>query len=415
MFDVIVVGARCAGAPLAMLLARGGHKVLLVDRSAFPSDRLSTHFLKRTGASYLRDWGLLDAVVDLGTPQIRRHSMHVGGVVLSGSAPAHRGVDADYTPRRLYLDQLLVDAAVEAGVEVRERFSVKGLIIEEGRVVGVRGSDRGGSSVEERARIVIGADGLHSLVARGVGARTYCDAGSLSGAFYAYYSGMRDRDDAAELHFLDERRFVITFPTNDDLDLVFVFWPVDEIRRVRADLDAAFSDVLGLVPNLHERVNAGHRETRFAGMPACPNFFREAHGPGWALVGDAAHHRDPITAQGITSAFLQASILGEELNPALAGDGPLHLALGRYEHRQFEELKPMFDYTVDLARLVPHSDEQRDLLAGLASNPEAVNAFIGSFIGSVPIRDVFPQEMRDQFTRGVAELARARELSPVVP
>lgn len=409
MYDAIVIGARCAGAPLAMLLARGGHDVLLVDRSTFPSDRLSTHFLKRTGASYLRDWGLLDSVAEIGTPQIRHHAMHIGGVALRGSAPPYRGVDADFAPRRVYLDKLLVDAAAEAGAEVRESFSVSELIFEDGRVVGVRGAQRGGQTVEERARVVIGADGLQSLVARGVGARTYFDAGSQSCAYYAYYSGMRDRDDAAELHFLDERRFIISFPTNDDLDVVFLFWPVDEAAEVRSDLDAAFAETLSLVPDLHARVQSGQRETRIAGMPAIPNFFREAHGPGWALVGDAAHHRDPITAQGISSAFLQAAILAEELTPALAGDSPLHLALGRYEQRQFQQLKPMYDYTVDLARLIPFSLEQRQLLAALTTSPEAVDAFIGAFIGSVPLENVFPPETLGGFARVVDDLARTRE------
>lgn len=409
MYDAIVIGARCAGSPLAMLLARSGHNVLVVDRSTFPSDRLSTHFLKRTGASYLRDWGLLDAVAEIGTPQIRHHAMHVGGVALRGSAPPYRGVDADYTPRRVYLDKLLVDAAAEAGAEVRESFSVSDLIFENGRVVGVRGAERGGHAVEERARVVIGADGLQSLVARSVGARTYFDAGSQSCAYYAYYSGMRDRDDAAELHFLDERRFIISFPTNDDLDVVFLFWPVEEADRVRSDLDAAFSETLGLVPELNERVRSGKRETRFTGMRSVPNFFREAHGPGWALVGDAAHHRDPITAQGITSAFIHAAILAEELNPVLSGDGPLHLALGRYEQRQFARLKPMYDYTVDLARLIPFSPEQRQLLTALTASPEAVDAFIGSFIGSVPLEQVFPPETLGGFARVVDDLARTRE------
>ena len=130
-YDAIIIGARCGGAPLAMLLARQGQRVLLVDKCSFPSDTMSTHYVKRTGASFLRDWGLLDAVEAIDTPRIRRLRMHVGSLELVGEAPPHADVDCDYTPRRIYLDKILVDAAREAGAEVRERFSVRDLLFEE--------------------------------------------------------------------------------------------------------------------------------------------------------------------------------------------------------------------------------------------------------------------------------------------
>ena len=147
MYDVIVVGARCGGSPLAMLLARAGHKVLLVDRMAFGSDIMSTHYVKRTGASLLNKWGLLDAVRDAGTPAIKDLSFHIEGQTLTGQAPPCDGVDTDFTPRRFYLDRILVEAAIAAGVEVRERFSVTSLIYEDSRVVGIRGAERGGETV----------------------------------------------------------------------------------------------------------------------------------------------------------------------------------------------------------------------------------------------------------------------------
>ena len=151
-YDAIVVGARCGGAPLAMLLARKGHRVLLVDRSQFPSDTMSTHYLKRTGAAFLRDWGLLDEIEAIGTPRIRRLTMRMGDVALSGEAPAYRGIDSDYTPRRLYLDKILIDAARTAGAEVRERFMVRELVFDGGRVVGIRGLENGKAPVEERSK-----------------------------------------------------------------------------------------------------------------------------------------------------------------------------------------------------------------------------------------------------------------------
>ena len=280
MYDAIIVGARCGGSPLAMLLARQGQRVLLVDKAEFPSDTMSTHYVKRTGAAFLRDWGLLDAIEEIDTPRIRRLTMKLGDVSLVGEAPPHRGVECDYTPRRIYLDKILVDAAREAGVEVRENFSVRDVLIEDGRVVGIRGFQRGQDVVEERSSIVVGADGIKSLVARKVDAKTYFDTGSLTCAHYAYYSGIRERDDEGSLYVLDEaRRFIISFPTNDGLNMVFVFWPHEEARRVQEDIEGAVEAALDLVPELATRVRVGKRETRFRGSHVLPNYFREAHGP----------------------------------------------------------------------------------------------------------------------------------------
>lgn len=402
MYDAIIVGARCGGAPLAMLLAQAGHKVLLVDRMAFGSDIMSTHFVKRTGASLLQKWGLLDAVRAAGTPAIEQLSFHLDDTVLSGRAPAFDGLAQDFTPRRFVLDRILVDAAIAAGAEVRDRFTVRELLFDDGRVTGIKGRERGGVETTERARIVIGADGVRSFVAEAINAEVQIDAGIHTCGYYAYYSGMRDRDDAGNLYIRsDERRFYITFPTNDDLDMVFLFWPSTEADRVRKDLDAAFAESLAALPELGDRVSAGTRETRIAGTHLMYNFFRRAHGPGWALVGDAALHRDPITAQGITNAFTHADILAEELRLAFAGDKSVDEAVANYDRRQFDRLKPMFDYTVHLAMLQPLPDEVRAMLPAVAADPAATSAFMGAFLGSVPLDAVFSPDLIDRFAADV--------------
>jgi len=401
-YDAIIIGARCGGSPLAMLLARSGHKVLLVDRMKFGSDIMSTHFVKRTGASLLDKWGLLDAVRAAGTPAIDSHIFHINGTKLSGRAPAYEGITEDFTPRRFYLDKILSDAAIVAGVDVRESFTVKELIWDNNRVVGIKGNERGKDTVADYAKIVIGADGVRSFVADAVRAEHYIDTGSHTCGHYAYYSGMRDSASTANLHILsDERRFYITFPTNDDLDMVFLFWPTEEAQQVRKDLDGAFADSLALVPELQERVQAGKRESRISGTHILPNFFRRAHGPGWALLGDAALHRDPITAQGISNAFFQASILAEELDLSLRGDKPLDAALECYDTRQFDLLKPLFDYTVHLAMLQPLPEEIDEMLPHIAADPEATANFIGAFMGSVPLDQVFPPNLIQRFADDV--------------
>jgi len=411
MYDAIIIGARCGGAPLAMLLARAGHKVLMVDRMAIGTDIMSTHFVKRTGASLLNEWGLLDQLRAAGTPEISDLNFHVDGTTLSGKAPGCNGVETDITPRRTVLDPILVAAAADAGAEIRDQFKVTSLVFEDDRVVGIKGVGGQGQEVTERAKIVVGADGVNSLVAKTVGAECYVDAGTHTCGHYAYYSGMRDRSDSANLHILtDQRRFYITFPTNDDLDMLFLFWPTEEAKGVRADLDDAFRDSLKLVPELESRVADGHRETRITGTHMFPNFFRRAHGPGWALVGDAALHRDPITAQGITNAFTHASILAEELCLAFEGDKHIDRAVADYDQRQFDRLKPMFDYTVHLAMLQPLPPLMQQMIPQIVDNPEAIGAFIGAFMGSVPLNAVFPPELLDQFandvTRGQEEKRR---------
>ena len=170
-YDAIVVGARCAGSPTAMLLARAGYRVLVVDRTSFPSDTISTHQVHPPGVAALRRWGLLDRLAATGCPPIDTYAFDFGPFTISG-AP---GPDEDplaYGPRRTVLDHLLVNAASDAGVEVREGFSVEEIIFEDGRVIGIRGHRQGGRTVTEHARIVVGADGRHSLVAHPCQSRT---------------------------------------------------------------------------------------------------------------------------------------------------------------------------------------------------------------------------------------------------
>jgi 2-polyprenyl-6-methoxyphenol hydroxylase-like FAD-dependent oxidoreductase len=187
MYDVIIVGARVAGSSTAMLLAGKGLRVLLVDRARFPSDTLSTHQVQLPGGARLRRWGLLDQVVASGAPPAREVRFDAGPVVLQGRYPAFEGVDAVYSPRRTVLDALLLEAARAAGAEVREQFIVEELTLEAGRVSGIRGRSKGGQPVTEAARLVVGADGKHSLVATTVGAPVHHDRPPLTMGCYTYW------------------------------------------------------------------------------------------------------------------------------------------------------------------------------------------------------------------------------------
>ena len=347
MYDAIVVGARCAGSPTAMLLARRGYRVLLVDRAAFPSDTMSTHFIQRPGMARLKRWGLLEAVGATNCPAIEQLTLSFGDMKLVPPRPpaAPDAPDFAYCPRRTVLDKILVDAAVAAGAELRERFPVREIVFEGDRVVGIRGGSTA-APVEERARIVIGADGLHSTVARGAGAPEYDAQPSFTFGYYTYWSGLPG--DGAELYFL-EGAGILVFPTNDGLTCIGVGGPNDQFHQFRSDIDRHYRQYLELVPSLAERMRDARREARYIGTAEQRNFFRRPHGPGWALVGDAGYHRDFITGLGISDAFRDAEYLTDAIDDGLSGRRPLEEALADYERRRNEAARPLYEFTCKLA------------------------------------------------------------------
>ena len=286
MYDAIVIGARCAGAPTAMLLARQGHRVLLVDRATFPSDTMSTHVIHPQGLAALRRWGLLDDLIATGVTALPTLRLDFGPVVLEGTPPAVDGISEHYAPRRRVLDKLLVDAAVTAGVEVREQTAVKGLRWEDERITGVRLNRGDAREADPRARIVIGADGVRSSVAEQVEARTYHDEGNLTCAYYAYWRGI----DQPRLTLYPRPGCAIgEIPTQDGLTCIYGAWPASEFHAVRTDIAGRFAATIEQhALDLAARVQHATRVERFVGSGRIPNHFRQSYGAGWALVGDAA-------------------------------------------------------------------------------------------------------------------------------
>jgi 2-polyprenyl-6-methoxyphenol hydroxylase-like FAD-dependent oxidoreductase len=380
-YDVIVVGARVAGAATARLLARQGLRVLVVDRVSFPSDTISSHQVQVPGVAALRRWGLLDRVLAAGTPPARRVRFDSADVVLEGSFPAYQGVDALYSPRRTVLDALLVDAARAAGAEVREHLRVEELVWSEGRVTGIRGSDRGGARAAETARLVVGADGKRSFVAGAVRAARYRERPVLSFACYTYWSGVPV--NGGEL-YQRPGRAVAVFPTNDDLVMVYMAAPLAQFGAFRGDIMGNYLATLDQCGDLGERVRGGTRAERLRTTPDQPNTFRRPHGPGWALVGDAGVVMDPISAQGITNAFRDAELLAGAIAAGLGGARPLRAALAGHRRRRDQAIRPMYDFTVRLAGFAPRPVD-RLLLASLAGRPAEIDQFLGAFAGLVPV------------------------------
>lgn len=389
MYDAIVVGARCAGAPTAMLLGRLGYRVLLVDRDTFPSDHMSTHWIHQPGVVRLERWGLRERLAATGCPPITLITMDLGPFALRGTPPPAGDVAEAYCPRRTVLDKLLVDAAVEAGAELREHFSVQDLVWDGDRVSGITGRSATGTTVTEQARIVIGADGIHSLVARQVEAPTYYTRPTFACAYYSYWSGVSL--DGVEFYPREHRGFGV-LPTHHGLAAIIVGWPHDEFHTYRADIERNFLKTLELAPALAERVRQGRREERFTGTAELFNFFRRPHGPGWALVGDAGYHKDPITAQGISDAFRDAELLAEAVDAGLSGKRPVEEAMAEYEQRRNEAALPIYEFTCQLATLEPPPPEMQQLFAALRYDQEQTNRFMGILAGTVPIPEFFAPE-----------------------
>ncbi|HYH33018.1 MAG TPA: FAD-dependent oxidoreductase [Pseudonocardia sp.] len=386
MYDVIVVGARCAGAPTALLLAGAGHRVLLADRATFPSDmRLSTHLVWPAGVARLARWGLHGALAATGCPPLTDAAVDLGPFALHGPMPVADGVGTAYVPRRRVLDALLVDAAVAAGAELAEGFSVEDLVWDGGAVAGVRGRS-GGRPVRVRARIVIGADGTRSRIARLVRAREYATRPPVQGCYFSYWSGA---PVATGTLYPRDGRTVYAFPTHDDLTLVGVNWRIERWREVRADVDGEHRRaVADAAPELAEQLAAGRREERWVGA-ATPGFLRTPFGPGWALVGDAGHTKDPCTAQGITEAWRQAELLAAAVHDGLGGRVPLPVALAGFHRQRDAGVMPIYEFTSQTARMEPPTPEEAALLASLQGDPVATARFFGVLAGTVDPAEFF--------------------------
>jgi 2-polyprenyl-6-methoxyphenol hydroxylase-like FAD-dependent oxidoreductase len=387
-YDAIIVGARCAGSPTAMLLARKGYKVLVVDKATFPSDTISTHLIHPPGVAALKRWGLLDRVLATGCPSIDTYAFAFGPFTISG-APGTVEFPVAYSPRRTVLDKLLVDAASEAGAEVREGFTVENIVIDDGRVTGIRGHDKGGATVTERGRVVIGADGRHSTVAKATRAEQYNEKPRLQVSYYAYWSGL-PMNGRFETSIRPGRAFA-AWPTNDDLTLVIAGWPFAKFEENRKDIEGNVLKTLDIAPSFADRVRAARREERFVGA-SIANYFRKPYGPGWALVGDAGYNKDFITAHGIHDAFRDAELCATALDESFSGARPFDVAMRDYQAIRDEHVLPMYEFTCQLATMEPPPPEMQHLLAAMHGNQEAMDGFARTIAGVTSPAEFFSAE-----------------------
>jgi flavin-dependent dehydrogenase len=384
-YDAIVVGARCAGSPTAMLLAQKGYRVLLLDRAEFPSDILSTHVIQPKGVAALARWGLLDAVTATGCPPAITQSFDFGAFVLRGTPRPVDGNSTSYAPRRTVLDKILVDAAVAAGAELREQFTVDELLLDDGAVVGIAGHGRDGRRVAESARVVIGADGRNSLVAQLLNPAEYHQKPRLQYGYYSYWENLPV--DGFEIFIRPDRGWG-AIATNDGLTMVVVGWPFAEMTDFRSDVEGNYLKTFELAPEWAERVHAAKRVEKLTGG-GVRNFFRTPFGRGWTLVGDAGYTKDPITAQGISNAFRDAELCSAALDSTFRGDTTYNDAMLHYQATRDAEALPMYEFTTQLATLEPPPPEVQTMLGACIGNQAATDDFIGVATGTVSPSEFF--------------------------
>jgi flavin-dependent dehydrogenase len=390
-YDAIVVGARCGGSPTAMLLARAGYRVLLLDRAAFPSDTMSTHLAHPPAVAALERWGILDQLEATNCPPITRYSFDFGPVSVAGTPRPVNGTAKAYCPRRIVLDALLVEAAAAAGAEVREEFTVEEVLVEDGRVTGIRGHAKGGDAVTERAKVVIGADGRRSIVAKTVTPESYNEVPPLAPAYYAYWSGLPT--DGFDTYIRAESgRGWAAIPTHDGLTCVVQGTPQEDFATTKKDVEGTYLEGFELAPEFAERIRGAERESGFMGAGDLAGYFRKPYGPGWALVGDAGYHKHPITAFGITDAFRDAEALASALDESFAGRRPHDEAMADYQRARDEEALPIYGFTNDFAKLEPPPPEMQQLIGAMQGNQDAQDGFVSVMAGTLPAPEFFGPE-----------------------
>lgn len=360
-YDVVVVGGRVAGASVAMLLARAGYRVAIVDRARLPSDTLSTHNIWQAGSIQLRRWGLLEKVIATGAPASTEVHNTVDGACVTIPLPPVGGVHALYGPRRNILDPIVLQAAEEAGASFRERIVVTGVSRDStGRVDGIMSRDPMGKRIRLRARYVVGADGWRSRIAREVGARDYNTRPVTNAIHYAYWEGLDHR--GTEFWFRTSGVMAGVIPTNGGA-CVYVNCRSDRADALWANLQTeylCFLDEAG--PDLRKRLRSSRQTSRVRATRGLPGFFRKPYGPGWVLVGDAGHTKDPVSANGISNAFRDAELAARAIDQALR-DAPEKDAFAQYHSQRDSMSQDLYEITSEMAAYNWDSDRMIHLIS----------------------------------------------------
>jgi 2-polyprenyl-6-methoxyphenol hydroxylase-like FAD-dependent oxidoreductase len=350
-FDVIVVGARCAGSPLAAMLARKGLRVVVVERATFPRDTLSTHVFQAEAIAFLDRLGVTDQLRATGAPFINRVDSRQEDVQAYLDWPRREGDPGGaISIRRFVLDPILAQAAVDAGADVRMGTNVTELIEDHGRVTGVRAA-QGGSTRELEARLVVGADGRNSTIARLVKARKYNLTPGQRFAYWAFFEGANLEPDPPFVFHRWADRLVVSTPADSGLYLVVVIPDLKDLPRFREDLEGSYMDYACSCEPVAKALSGGRRVGKLFGILRWEGFFREPSGPGWVLAGDAGHFKDPTPGQGIQDAFRQVDALAPLIVEHIGqSDEALDNALAKWGRWRDKDAAEHYWFAADLGK-----------------------------------------------------------------
>ncbi|HET7035519.1 MAG TPA: NAD(P)/FAD-dependent oxidoreductase [Thermomicrobiaceae bacterium] len=346
-YDALIIGARAAGASLGLLLAQQGRRALLVDRDHFPSDTMSTHFMSARSVLLLARLGVLEEVEAAGFRRLTRSRTYVDDCVFEG--PAGPGGAYHLAPRRDVLDSILARRAVAAGAEFAQRTRAERLVEEDGRVAGavLRGSE---GEREVRARVVVGADGKYSSVAKWVGAEEYEAVPAIRPAYYGHYHGLEPLPEPAVEVFYGHDRIGFIFPMRPDEDCIALEVQPEEFDEIRADPQAVFERHISALPGMDQRMRNARLDGKLIGTKGIENYFRKPYGPGWVLTGDAGYLKDPSTGTGIGDALQQALWLAETLEAWFQG-ADWDESLGSFQRTRDEAMMPSYQSTLAFTQM----------------------------------------------------------------
>ena len=365
-YDALIIGGRAAGGSLAVLLAQRGYRVLVVDRDRFPSDTMSTHFMTAAVVPLLDHFGVLTELVDtLGFRRLTRTRIYLDDCIFEGPMdPA--GYGYALAPRRDVLDSLLVRRAMEYGAEFSERTRAERLIWDEGRVVGAELRDADGERREVQARVVVGADGKYSSVAKWVDAETYEAVPAMRPIYYAHFHGIEPLPEPAVELFFGGDSIAFIFPMRPGEDCLALELQPEQFDAFRSDPIGALTRLFGTRYGMSARMRDAVPDGKVVGAKGVDNYFRKPYGPGWVLTGDAAYLKDPSTGTGIGDALQQSIWLAEALDECLTG-ADWESRLGAFQQQRDQAMMPIYRFTLGFTQMQDPSPESIELVRAVLS------------------------------------------------
>ncbi|HWO98326.1 MAG TPA: NAD(P)/FAD-dependent oxidoreductase [Bacillus sp. (in: firmicutes)] len=386
IYDVIITGARCAGSTLAIYLSRAGFRVLLVDRTVFPSDTLSTHTFFNNTAAVLRELGVMDKLLETNTPPVRDIKFQFDDTIIEGVIPEIHGEGSCYCIRRTYFDHVMIEQAKsEQHVTVLEGFRVTDVLYDGETIIGVKGVDQCDREQQFRAKIVIGADGRSSAIRKLAKSELKVTVPANAAIYYGYFANIRQENvPKFEVYKITDYTAIL-FPTSDDLYVVIGISPLENkewIQRMKVNPERGLRDFLTSHfqnTTIPERLQSAQLMESVKGIVGYDNYWYKGMGKGWALVGDAISFKDPGMAQGMHDAIYGARILSTVLSNYHDWDNQWNRMADEYQKMIEDEFMVRFHMGCQISKNEPISEQQAAVNKIISSHPRAIQKFLGIY------------------------------------